>query len=252
MNGVETRVYADAGELASAAGTFIRDLIRGALEKDGAALVILSGGSTPRAAYGALAGELRESRLPLEKILWAFGDERWVPVGHADSNEGMARESLLGPLGVPEETIVSWEAGTGIPVEKAAAYGERLTATRPAVVLQGLGEDGHTASLFPGALALTPAGRAPVSMELHADAAAVWLEREKRWRLTLCPAYLNRCRTAVFLVSGDAKRRALARALAGDPALPASWVRGQETVFMVSRDALGDAPPDTRPGVRFA
>jgi 6-phosphogluconolactonase len=253
MRSAETRVYADAEELAAQAAAFILALMRAALEDGPRALVVLSGGTTPRECYRLLAGLITEAGVPLERLVWAFGDERWVPVSHPDSNEGMARGALLDPIGAPEDTILSWQAGSGDPVERAAQYREKLHPLRPWVVLQGLGADGHTASLYPGALALLPDGqRVPVSVEIPGESAAVWLPSEGRWRLTLCPAYLNRARTAVFLVTGEAKRASLARALAGDPAVPGSWVRGQETVFLATRDALAGDAPDFPKDVRFA
>lgn len=263
MMGGDTRVFPDAVSLAEGTAALILHLLKKSLEQSGGALVVLSGGSTPRACYSILAAGLRDARVPVENVLWAFGDERWVPVGHPDSNEGMARATLLGPAGVPEQCILSWQAGSGDPLERAAQYARRLAGLRPAVTLLGIGDDGHTASLISGATAFLPDGRKlPVSMDLSADAAAVWVPVRPQtqspaggrgvWRLTLCPAYLNRSRTAVFLVSGAAKLVSLSRAAAEDPSVPASWVRGQDTVFMVTRDTLPESGPDHGRDVRMA
>lgn len=249
----ETRVYADAEELAAQAAASILGLIRSALETGPQAVVVLSGGTTPAECYRLLARLITEAELPLDRMVWAFGDERWVPAGHPDSNEGMARRTLLDPIRAPDRTILSWQAGSGDPVERAASYAEKLHPLRPGVALQGLGADGHTASLYPGAVALLPDGqRVPVSVDLPGDSAAVWLPSESRWRLTLGPAYLNRARTTVFLVSGAAKRASLARVLEGDLAVPGSWIRGQNTLFLVTRDTLGRDTPDFPKDVRFA
>src|SRR5208282_1071403 len=125
-------------------------------------------------------------------LSWFFGDERWVPVTDPQSNEGMARETLLGPLHAAEASIHSWNAGTGDPVDCARRYGESLLVSlhgeRPDVVLLGVGPDGHTASLFPGAEAVLPDGRAvPIEPGSFAGcaAAAVRGGSLSGWRLTL-------------------------------------------------------------------
>ncbi len=253
MSGVETRVYPDAEALAAGASLFMVENITAALGSGQQALIVLSGGSTPEECYRRLAKLIRERGVALDRLLWAFGDERWVPVGHRDSNEGMARRTLLGPIGAPEETILSWHAGTGDPRECAEQYGARLARGRPSLLLLGLGADGHTASLFPGAVALLPTGmRAPVSMDIHSQTAAVWVPKEGRWRLTLCPPYMNRSRTVAFLATGAAKRESLARVLGGDSSVPGAWVRGQDTLFLVTRDCLGRDTPDFSTEVRHA
>lgn len=253
---METRVYADADALAEAVSGLLYGRILAAVESQGNAVVVLSGGGTPRESYTRLSLRILQGRIPVERILWIFADERWVPVTDPQSNEGMIRELLLSPIGAPDPSILSWKAGRGDPAEKARDYErrlrERVADGRPAAAVMGVGADGHTASLFPGSRFSAPDG----SMEamqagIPMDAAAV-LRRDGAWRLTLSPSFLSRSRLVVFLAADAEKRDALERARRGDPAVPASWVRGDETLFMATRDAAGASGSDFGREVRFA
>lgn len=127
---------------------------------------------------------------------------------HPDSNERMAREALLDRVPVPEDQIHPLRS-TRVELP------DRLD-----LVLLGIGEDGHTASLFPGDAALD--ARDPV----------VRVERPDHPRLTLTYPVLNAARAAAFLVAGEAKRDIVARVLAGDPSVPAARVAAAETVVL--------------------
>ena len=144
--------------------------------------------------------------------MW-WGDERLVPPDHPDSNERMAREALLDRVPIPPEQIH--------PLRSAdVALPERFD-----LVLLGIGEDGHTASLFPG----DPA--------LDATAPVVRVERPDHPRLTLTFPVLNAARAAAFLVAGAGKREILARVLAGDQALPATRVHAEGTFVLADEAA---------------
>jgi 6-phosphogluconolactonase len=253
-----TRVFADAADLAARAAEIFAEAIGAALSDRGRALVVLAGGTTPRAAYDRLAARLRDGGFPLERIDWLPGDERWVPVDHPDSNEGMIRLVLLGPAGAPERTIHSWRPANGDPADCAARFAEGLAcgslAAGPDLAILGIGADGHTASLFPNAVALLPGGREePVGPDLPADAVAVRLAAAGPVRLTLTVKWLRMARCAAFLAAGGGKREALARTLRGDRAMPAAWVRGTaDTLFLVDRAAAGPGPDATGRDVRYA
>ncbi len=248
---------ADPADLADQAGAFLLTRIERALKERGRARIILAGGSTPRATYAVLAAGAARRALRLERLSWFFGDERWVGAADAESNEGMARAALLGPLRAPEDSIHSWQAGRGDPVDCAAAYGEVVTREMggadhasdraPDILILGMGADGHTASLFPGATAHLPGGKTvPVSAALPGSAAAIGPEGQRGWRLTLCPDFLRTSRCVVFLVTGAEKAAAFRRATRGDPSTPATWVRGGETVFIATRDVVEDGGRDIR------
>jgi 6-phosphogluconolactonase len=253
-----TRVSADAEDLAARAAEYFVEAIGAALRDRGRAVVVLAGGTTPRAAYERLAVHLRGSSLPLDRIDWLLGDERWVPVDRPESNEGMVRQVLLGPLGAPERTIHSWRPAIGRPADCAARFAERLAhgplAAGPDLAILGIGADGHTASLFPNAVALLPGGREePVGPDLPADAAAVRPAGPGPVRLTLTAKWLRLARRVAFLAAGSLKREALARTLRGDRSAPAAWVRGTaETLFLVDRAAAGPGPDATGRDVRHA
>jgi 6-phosphogluconolactonase len=197
---------------------------------------VLAGGSTPRPVYRALAGR---RDLPWECVELFFGDERFVPPEHKDSNYRMARETLLADGIAPRGVFAIPTDGT--PQHAAEAYEEILrqqygaSMLEPGVplfdlVLLGLGEDGHTASLLPDQ---------PVLNERIRWVAAVPQGREEP-RITLTYPALESSRRIVFLVTGAAKRDALAQARGG--ALPAGGLKPQGNVlWLVDEAAAGTA-----------
>ena len=135
-------------------------MTRAALAAPGPYRVSLSGGSTPKVLYGLLASDEFRTRFPWSRVSWYWGDERFVPYDHPDSNYRMAREAMLAKVSVPSENIHPIPTD-GTPDDAARRY-ERtlqeaygaitLDARRPLfdLMLLGLGPDGHTASLLPG------------------------------------------------------------------------------------------------------
>jgi len=158
----EKIVCADLDDLARrAAAEWVRTADE-AIARAGRFAVALSGGNTPRALYAKLAGEVLRSRIAWERWHFFWGDERSVPPDHADSNYRMAFEALLSRVPVPAANIHRIETERG-PAEAAAAYETALRDffamprggfPRFDLVLLGIGEEGHTASLFPGSAAL--------------------------------------------------------------------------------------------------
>jgi 6-phosphogluconolactonase len=257
--GLQIVVADDAEHLAHEASSLILTRLTAALESRGKASVILAGGSTPRPTHALLASGIRNAGLAVGSVSWFFGDERWVAVGDPQSNEGMARETLLGPLDAAEQSINSWHAGSGDPVDCARRYAALVRAgmgtprTAPDVLILGMGADGHTASLFPDASVRLYDGREiPVSRSLPVEAAAVMAGPTRGWRLTLCPDFLKTSRTVIFLVAGADKAPALQRAREEDPRTPASWIRGSDTFFIATRDAFGPETPAYGPALRHA
>jgi 6-phosphogluconolactonase len=184
----------------------------------------LSGGSTPKTTYGLLAREPFRSRFPWDRTHVFFGDERFVPHDHPDSNYRMAREAMLSKVPLPEAQVHPWQTD-GNPERSALHYADTLKRfygtdtldpARPLfdVMFLGLGEDGHTASLFPGVAALQERARW--------TAAVIGAKPEPR--LTLTYPALDSSRVVAFIANGEGKRAILARALAADTALPAVGV----------------------------
>ncbi|HEX3417537.1 MAG TPA: 6-phosphogluconolactonase [Stellaceae bacterium] len=215
-------VAKDPEALARRAAAWITDLA--AASRDRFA-ICLSGGSTPRRLYQLLAESPYRDGLPWDRIHWFWGDERFVPWDHPDSNYGMVHEALLGRVPAPPGNIHGI-ATNGTPADAAAAYervlksyyrSESLDPARPLFDIQilGLGPDGHTASLIPGTSVLD---------ERHRWVAEVIAGRPEP-RITLTYPALESSRHTAFLVAGADKRETLSRALAGDQALPAARLR---------------------------
>ncbi|CAA9432117.1 MAG: 6-phosphogluconolactonase, eukaryotic type, partial [uncultured Rubrobacteraceae bacterium] len=205
-----------------------------AIAERGRFAVALAGGSTPKATYEVLARD-HAGGVDWPNVHVFFGDERTVPPDHGDSNYRMAREALLDHVPVG---FVHRMRGELPPDEAAASYEGELNeffgGEPPALdlVMLGIGEDGHTASLFPQTPALEATDRLVVANPVP---------KLKTTRLTLTAPVLNVARQVVFLVAGEGKAEALAEILEGDAdprAYPAKLVRppGGPT-WMVDRAA---------------
>ena len=197
------------------------------------AQIVLTGGSTPRAAYELLAGmELDWHGLGV----W-FTDERCVPPDHEHSNYRMVKEALLDRIGGEPAAVKRIHGELG-PEPGADAYERELQASfgadmpRLDLILLGLGPDAHTASLFPGDDALGEVERAAVGVPAPGMAPLVS-------RVTITLPVVNAARDVVFLVSGEDKAEAVARAFAGvpDPSAPASLVQPENGSFTLFADA---------------
>src|SRR5437667_1134788 len=195
----------------AAAGRFIT-AARDAIASHGQFIVALSGGSTPRDTYLLLGTEALLSRVMWSRVQVLWGDERCVPPDHIESNYRMARETLLDRVPIPAANVHRIH-GEDDPATAAEVYEAMLRAllrtpagARIDLVLLGLGEDGHTASLFPGSAAVHEQTR--WVMAARAAAASMW-------RITLTPAVINAAVEVLFLVSGDAKAGILRRVIEG-------------------------------------
>jgi 6-phosphogluconolactonase len=218
-------------------------LTTAALATDDPFRVSLSGGSTPRVLYGLLASDEFRDRVPWGRVSWYWGDERFVPADHPDSNYRMAREAMLAKVPVPPENVHPIPTD-GTPDDAArryertlqAAYGATsLDPARPLfdVMLLGLGADGHTASLLPGE---------PVLDERRRWVAAVAHGRPEA-RITLTYPAIESSRRVAFLVTGAEKARILQAIRGGDRRAPAARVRPVgELLWLVDRAAAGDGP----------
>ena len=217
------RTFESAESLALAVAGWLCGL---AQTSDRAFAVCLSGGSTPRRLYEDLAAPKIASRFPWNRTHWFWGDERFVPHDHPDSNYRMARDAFLSRVPVPNDNIHAVPTQGTTPDQAAAAYettlkrfygADRLARDRPLfdVTLLGIGEDGHTASLFPGQ---------PTLQETRRWAVAV-IGAKAEARITLTYPVLDSGREVAFLVTGKEKRSVVSRAQAGDRMLPAAAVR---------------------------
>lgn len=221
----ELKTYPNFNALANAGAQHFATRAETAIAQRGAFNVVLAGGSTPRQLYRRLVQPPYLDGLDWLNIHFFFGDERCVPPNHPDSNYGMAYETLLSHVPLPAANIHRIP-GELPPAQAAEAYAAELKSffggALPEfdLVLLGLGEDGHTASLFPGTQAMNETESWVIAVD-HTTPPPPLLPR-----ITLTLPVLNAARSVIFLVSGEAKAQVLASVLdtKDDNHLPARQV----------------------------
>ena len=222
-----------------AAEIFAKEAQR-AVAEHGRFSVLLSGGETPQRTYELLAEEPLREQVPWDRVHVFWGDERCVPVDDSRSNYRMARKALLERVPLPPAQIHPILC-VDSPQQAAAGYSEVIRSYFGAgphsfdLVYLGLGDDGHTASLFPGSTAL--------------DERELWTAVTRRpgesiERITLTAPLINQAALIVFLVTGAGKAEVLRKVLektAGEPSLPAQLIRHEKGMirWLVDRDAAG-------------
>ena len=226
-------IHADAESAAQAAAELLAALITEAQTARGVAHVAVAGGNTPRRTY-ELLGPLLANAADIE---WWFGDERCVPADDPDSNFRLITETLLRTPAIPADRVHHIR-GELDPTEAADRYAAELRGTVPLddnglpqldVAFLGLGEDGHTASLFPGDPALEIRDRLAVP---------VVAAKPPPNRITLTLPVLQAARATVILATGAGKRDAVARVLAGpNPATPASLLDASSLTLVLDEAA---------------
>ena len=242
----ELKVFDDLDALARAAAEEIAKSAQEAIAERGRFTIALSGGSTPRPVFRLLANA---PRIDWRRVHVFWGDERHVPPDHPESNFGMAHDELLSKVPIPAENIhrvraenpsaeraaeeYAWTLRSAFDLGDLGDLGEGGELPRFDLVLMGMGDDGHTASLFPGSDAVRERSRLVI---------APWVEKLHTYRITLTPPVFNRARQALFLVSGEEKAEALKAVLEGDfepDRHPAQIVKPEEgrLVWMVDRAA---------------
>jgi len=204
--------YREPADVADAAARRFLETAQRAVHRSGRFIVVLAGGHTPRPLYTRLTEPPFRDKVPWNKTLFLFGDERCVPPDAPESNFRMAQEMLFEPLGIDPVRIFRMK-GEQAPAEAAQRYEVRLSdlflggAKRHFdLVLLGVGEDGHTASLFPGTAALDERERFVVANHVP---------KLDAWRLTLTLPALNSARRVLFLATGESKARVVAEAFGG-------------------------------------
>jgi 6-phosphogluconolactonase len=229
--------------LAETAARWIADTIRASVTARARCFLALAGGETPRACYQVLGGPGFRDEVPWSAVDVYWSDERLVPLDNPASNYATARAALLDHVPIPASQIHPAPVDEPDGARAAEAYARELAilprdaAGRPRfdLMLLGLGEDGHTASLFPGD---------PVLLEDRAWVRAVRASKPPPARLTLTLPVINASRGVLFLVQGAAKRSALQAVRRRDPRVPASLVQpvDGELRFIVDREALVEDP----------
>lgn len=229
-------VLADKSALIERARQIVVSRIQTAIETNDRFTIALSGGSTPKPLYEALATE----SLPWSRIHIFWGDERYVPANHQDSNQLMTRQAWLDKIEIPEGNIHAVNTTTGDPQQDAAQYEAELKkffatdAEFPTfdLILLGMGDDGHTASLFPQTEALTVGDR--------------WItvgNKDGQPRLTFTVPLINQADCVLFMVSGANKRSALEHVFApqgSSSQYPSRLIQPQGELLWLLDRAAGD------------
>ncbi len=236
----DIRVFDDLPALSRAAASLFIESCQQAIRWRGRALVVLSGGNTPTELYKLLAHSPDAEQVDWRGVHVFWGDERCVPPDDPESNYRQAYDGLLSRVNIPKANIHRMD-GEAEPQEAALSYalGLRHFASAPLswprfdFVLLGMGEDGHTASLFPGS---------PVNVAAPTAAVTANYQGRPANRVTLTPILFNEAHRIVFLVSGESKSRTLANVLNGDydpDLLPAQRIRPVEgeLIWLVDRAA---------------
>jgi 6-phosphogluconolactonase len=208
----------DARAVAEAAARFVASTIESAIATSGRCRLALSGGSTPRATYERLAESDLSSQIAWDKLQVFFGDERIVPPTDASSNYRMAREAMFDRVPLPAENVHRIQ-GELEPAAAAEKYALELGAEPLDIVLLGMGDDGHVASLFPGSAELLRTDRTV----LPSRAPVVPHDR-----VSIALPVINAARVVVLLVTGESKAGRVAEVFqeraSGAARLPAARV----------------------------
>jgi 6-phosphogluconolactonase len=203
------QIWTSGDEFAQGAADWVLQRLSSTLDRQEYATLALAGGNTPKAIYTRLA----QAQFPWERLYVFWGDERYVSPSDPDSNEGMARTHWLNLVPIPLGQILPWPTQAGSPELCAQAYAQTISqhfqlapGQHPSfdLVLLGLGDDGHTASLFPGDRALGATGLTAVGSKGGAP------------RLTLTAATINQAHCVAFFVTGANKQAALQAVWAQD------------------------------------
>lgn len=236
----DVTILPDPVALANAAADEFAVLAALAIRQTGRFTVALSGGSTPKALHTALV-ERYAAQVDWSRVHLFWGDERSVPPEDPQSNFGMARDTLLNFLTIPEANIHRMR-GEGDPSRAAEEYEEMLLAFFDGpphfdLVLLGMGDDGHTASLFPSTTAIwEPSDRYVV---------ANFVDKLDTWRITLTAGAINAAECVMFLVAGETKASRLKEVLYGEHRpndLPSQLIRPTRgrLRWLVDRAAMGE------------
>jgi 6-phosphogluconolactonase len=217
-------IYRDTDTLLTALADFVVTKANEAIQQHGRFSFVLSGGSSPKKLFELLASDRYRKQIDWTKVFFFFGDERYVPADHPDSNYLMAKKALFDALQISAGQIFRMKTELA-PEEAALAYEKDLQGyfvnglARFDLVLLGLGDDAHTASLFP---------HTSVLQEKDSLVKALYIEKVKMNRITLTAPCINQAEAIAFLVYGSSKAEAIQHVLEGEQNIqeyPAQLIR---------------------------
>jgi 6-phosphogluconolactonase len=230
-------IWPDALSLSHAAAHLIVTESNKAVQKKGYFSMALSGGSTPKLLFELLAQAPYKNNIPWKKTIIAFGDERFVAPTSDESNYKMAYEALLKHVPVPAKNILIVPTVNTTPQRSAknyeAAIKKHITTKHPFdLVLLGIGEEGHTASVFPNSDLISN----KKDWVQH-----IWVEEKNMERISFTLPFINRAKNIAFLVSGANKAAIIKRIFSKrDAGLPAAMVKATKNTFwFLDEEAAG-------------
>jgi 6-phosphogluconolactonase len=227
-------VWPNALTLAHAVAHLIVTESNKAIAQKGYFTLALSGGNTPAILFKLLAEAPYKNNINWKKVWVAFGDERYVPSTSNESNYKMARETLLQHVPIPGKNILAVPHTNLTPAKAAKAYEQQIRKHISVkipfdLLLLGIGEDGHTASIFPHSSLLT---------EKKRWIKEVWVEEKNMHRISFTLPFINHAKNIVFLVSGLSKAAIVKKIFSQKGAyLPAAKVKARETSYWFLDDA---------------
>jgi len=248
------QIVAGIDAISRAAAASIVEHIIESLQMSDVYSIALSGGSTPRPLYELLANDAKlQEQIPWERVHFFWGDERHVPPGHPDSNYRMADTALLSKVPIPSTNIHRIRAEDSDAHKAAEDYEREIRRffkidagqlPRFNCMLQGMGPDGHTASLFSGTSALEETKRLAV---------ANWVEKFESYRITMTVSVINNAERIIFIVSGEEKADTLKAVLQDDPKsnrYPAQLIQPVDgkLIWFLDQAAAGRLAHDCYPG----
>jgi 6-phosphogluconolactonase len=205
-------IYKTAAETIKGLADYFVETVGIAIKEKGRCTVALSGGNSPKKLYELLVSMDYGNQIDWDKVYFFFGDERYVPFNDPGNNGNMIKKALFEPLMIPDANI--FYINTAVPPEESAKkYAQRILSyfknnpVRFDLVLLGLGDNAHTASLFP---------HTPVLKEKKALVKEVYLEDQQSYRITMTAALINEAYAIAFLVYGEAKANAVHDVLEGE------------------------------------
>ncbi|RXM43663.1 6-phosphogluconolactonase [Flavobacterium sp. YO64] len=234
------QIYNNTEEInIAAANLFIATAQKAIAEKD-KFTVVLTGGSSPAGVYKLLASDDYKTKIDWSKVFVFWGDERWVPLNDDLSNAKMSYAALLSHVPIPAENIFEMYKDNVTPEDYAVTYEQSIRTVlgnegKFDLILLGMGDDGHTASLFPGQAVL---------QEQNKWVDAYYLEPQKMFRITLTAPLINKAEKIIVIAFGEKKAPALKEVTTGEynpTTYPMQLIKpvSGELLFLVDKSAAG-------------
>lgn len=234
------QIYNNTEEINSTAADLFAEAAKKAIAKKGKFTAVLTGGSSPAGIYKLLASDDYKAKIDWSKVFIFWGDERWVPLNDDLSNAKMSYETLLSHVPIPSENIFEMYKDGNTPEDYAVIYEQTIRKVlgdegKFDLILLGMGDDGHTASLFPGQAVLD---------EQNKWVAAYYLEPQKMHRITLTAPLINKAEKIIVIAFGEKKAHALKEVTTGayNPSTyPMQLIKpvSGELLFLVDKSAAG-------------